>query len=440
MKVAILGYGVEGREAYIWWGKKNGHDCTIFDENPDLEVPEGVKLVSGSDWKLDGYDLLVRSPGIRPDRLPEGANVTSVMKEFMAKCPAPIIGVTGTKGKGTTCSLIFYMLREAGKCPHIGGNIGYPPLLFLEEVWPTDYVVLELSSFQLMDLTQSPQVAVCLMIVPEHLNWHPGMGEYTEAKANIFKFQSKTDKAVFNAKNQYSKQIAQLSKGAKIPYLDKGGAWVDGEVIRYGKQEVCKVSDVALLGPHNLENICAAITAVWDIIGDPEPIRKAISGFTGLEHRLELVVETDGVRYYNDSFSTTPETAIAAIQAFNEPKVLILGGSDKGSDYTALAAEVADANIKQVILIGDSGNSKHSSASPKLAESLKVQGVKNVKSLVRSGGATMDEVVEQAAKLAKAGDVVLLSPACASFDMFTGYKQRGEQFRQAVAKLAAIEQ
>jgi UDP-N-acetylmuramoylalanine--D-glutamate ligase len=278
------------------------------------------------------------------------------------------------------------------------------------------------------------------MIVPEHLNWHPGMGEYTEAKGNIFKFQNSGDRAVFHAKNQYSKQIAQLSKGTKLPYLVKPGAWVDGEVIRYDQEEVCKVSDVALIGPHNLENICAAITAVWEIIGDPQPIRSAISGFSGLEHRLELVVEAGGVKYYNDSFSTTPETAIAAIQAFNQPKVIILGGSDKGSDYTALAAEIADANIRQVILVGDTKNPRHNSASPLLAKAFKDQGITKVKSLIRDGGSTMDEVVATAAKVVKTGDIVLLSPACASFDMFTGYKQRGEQFREAVAKLAAAAQ
>lgn len=452
MKVAILGYGVEGSAAYKYW-RALGDDITIFDDK-SVEVPEGAVLEVGANWQLEDFDLIVRSPGIRPDRLPANANVTSVVREFMARCPAPIIGVTGTKGKGTTSTLIAKMLEAAGCTVHLGGNIGRPALEFLDQVKPPDWVVLELSSFQLIDVTESPQIGVCLMIVPEHLNWHSDMVEYVAAKANLFRFQKPQDTAVYNAANSYSIEIAQVSKGSKIPYLvspykpvttgygsgklnsgsipDKIqqslGSYIERDQIIFQDTPICSTHEVGLIGRHNLENICAAVAAVYPIVQDSKPLAEVIKTFKGLEHRLELVGEMGGVGYIDDSFSTTPETAIAAIKSFQQPKILILGGSDKGSDYTELAKVITASNVKQVVAIGDMAE--------KIVENLHKQSFQ----AVTTGETTMKGIVQSTRNISKPGDVVLLSPACASFGLFKDYKDRGNQFKAAVQVLASAEQ
>ena len=424
MKVAILGYGIEGKVAYDYW-QALGNDVTIFDDNA-IKVPAGAKLQVGLDWQLGDFDLIVRSPGVRPDRIPQGIKVTSVVREFIAKCPAPIIGVTGTKGKGTTTTLITKMLEAAGKTAHLGGNIGRPALEFLDQVKTGDWVVLELSSFQLLDATQSPQIAVCLMIVPEHLNWHPDMTEYVEAKGNIFRFQKPQDTAIYNARNKYSSQIAQLSEGTKLPYLDEAGAYVKDDQIFFQDTSICKTGEVDLLGAHNLENVCAAVAAVYPLIKDAASLAKAIREFKGLEHRLEVAGLVDGITYVDDSFSTTPETTIAAINSFDQPKVLILGGSDKGSDYTEMARFITDANVRHVIAIGDMAT--------KISRALQAADY----DAITTGPTDMTQIMKAAGEVAKSGDVVLLSPACASFGLFKDYKERGNQFKQAVQALGGV--
>jgi UDP-N-acetylmuramoylalanine--D-glutamate ligase len=359
--------------------------------------------------------------------------VTSCIDEFFAKCPAPIIGVTGTKGKGTTSTLIYKILQAAGKKVFIGGNIGTVPLDFLHEVTPDSFVVLELSNFQLIDFKGHPNVAVCLMLVPEHLDWHPDKEEYYAAKANLFAHQTPDDRLVYNGGNGTTTKVVSASKADKIPYYvplagqenrKTNGAYVLDETIFYRDEEVCDTNDVALLGRHNLENVCAAITAVWQIIdGNTDVIKKVVGEFTGLEHRLELVRELAGVKYYSDSFATTPESTIAAVRSFEQPKVLILGGIDKGIPFFDLVAELTHTNLRQILCIGTTG--------PKIAEMLASRGVDNV----IAGGTTMTEIVANAQKAAQFGDVVLLSTACASFDMFKNYKDRGNQFKQAVNNL-----
>lgn len=418
MKVAILGYGIEGQAAYKYWHAL-GDEITIFDDKL-VAVPDGANFQQGPDWQLEDFDLIVRSPGIRPERIPAGAIVTSVVREFMAKCPAPIIGVTGTKGKGTTSTLIAKMLEAAGKTVHLGGNIGLPGLEFLDQVKPEDWVILELSSFQLMDITQSPHIGVCLMIVPEHLNWHKDMAEYIEAKGNLFRFQVAGDAAVYNATNDYSTQIAQLSKGTKLPYLDKAGAYIENNEIKFQDTIICKASKVGLIGPHNLENVCAAVAAAYPIVNDPAPLATAIKEFKGLEHRLEMVGEIGQITYIDDSFSTTPEAAIAAIKSFAHPKILILGGSDKGSDYAELAKTVAASNVREVVAIGDTAG--------RITSSLEASGFHRY----HTGDTKMYDIVQSAKQHAQPGDVVLLSPACASFGLFKSYKERGDQFKASV--------
>ncbi len=424
-KVAIVGGGVEGQAAARYWTRL-GATVTVHDGNPDLRVDSGIATVLGPDYlkNLNDYDLVVRSPGVKPSLIKTKTPVTSGVREFFQHCPARIIGVTGTKGKGTTSTLITKILEEAGKRVWLGGNIGRSPLDFLDKIKPTDLVVLELSSFQLMDLDVSPHVAVCLMVVSEHMDWHSSVREYLAAKGNIFWHQQPGDVAIFNPDNDFSAQIAMLSRGRRVPYMEAPGAEVvDGQIMIAGRL-ICAVDEVGLPGPHNLENVCAAVTAAHEIIGENVgAMKRAVQKFKGLEHRLELAGTIDGVDYYDDSFSTTPETAIAAIRSFAQPKVLILGGSDKHSDYRQLGKVVAAANVREAILIG------------RMAENLAAALAEAGFTKVRPGGGTMAEIVQSARESARPGDVVILSPACASFDMFKNYSDRGAQFKAEVSKL-----
>jgi len=440
MKVAILGYGVDGASAAGYWHKK-GDQITICDQKTDLFLPDYATAKLGPDYLKDlgQFDLLVRSPGVHPKEItnantdnPDILNkVTSCINEFFEQCPAPIIGVTGTKGKGTTCTLIYKMLVEAGKHAFLGGNIGTVPLDFLHEVTPDSWVVLELSNFQLIDFKHAPKIGVCLMLVPEHQDWHKDIKEYFNAKQNLFIRQTEDDYTVYNANNEIAKRVTAVSHGSLVPYevapegqdpSINSGAYVLGDFIFMGDTTVCETKDVALLGRHNLENVCAAVASVWKIIrGDTSVIKKVVKEFSGMEHRLEFVRELNGIKYYNDSFATTPEATIAAVRALKQPKVIILGGYDKGIPFYDVVSEIAHNNIRQVIVIGDTGE--------KLIELLVRDGLENKITL---GGNTITEIVKAAHDAAKPGDVVLLSTACASFGLFKNYKDRGDQFKAAV--------
>ena len=433
MKIAILGYGAQGRSAYEYWHE--GNEITVCDGNEQIELPDHVAKRLGPDHLkgLDEFDLIVRSPIVHPRDIVAANSpaildkVTTVTNEFFRVCPTKhVIGVTGTKGKGTTSTLIAKMLEAAGKRAHLGGNIGIPPLdMLVDGIRPEDWVVLELANFQLIDLKYSPRIAVCLMVAPEHMDWHADEAEYFAAKSQLFEHQTGDDVAVYFAENETSEQIAAHGAGRKIPYFAKPGAVVENGIIMIDGQRICSTDDLKLLGKHNWQNACAAVTAVWQITQDIEAMRAVLMSFGGLEHRLEPVRELDGVRYYNDSFGTTPETAMVAIQAFSEPKVIILGGSDKGADYGRLAKVVAESTIRKVLLIGEQAG--------RIGAALQAAGVDG--KLVIPGGKNIDEIVATARAQARPGDVILLSPACASFDMFKNYKDRGEQFKRAVNDL-----
>lgn len=428
MRVAVIGGGIEGQSAARYWIGK-GAAVTLRDRFLNVAIPDGAAHVLGPDYlkSLNDYDLIVRSPGVKPRDIKTTVRVTSAIREFFEHCPARIIGITGTKGKGTTATLIARMLEAAGKRVWLGGNIGRSPLEFLDKIKASDLVVLELSSFQLMDLDISPHIAVCLMVAPEHLDWHKNVREYVAAKGNLFWHQRVSDIAIYNAENDFSTQIAQLSPGHKIPYLKDPGAKVQDRYLLYGGTVICDVDEIGLVGPHNLENICAATTAVHEILGDNfDPVRRVIREFKGLKHRLELIENAKDIRFYDDSFSTTPETAIAAIDSFAEPKVLILGGSDKKSKYDGLAQAVMNSNVRGVVLIGSTG--------PKIGAALASVGYTKVK----DGGSTMSTIVAVAKSVAHSGDVVLLSPACASFDMFRSYIDRGEQFTAEIRETSKL--
>ena len=335
--------------------------------------------------------------------------------------------MTGTKGKGTTSTLIAKLLEAEGKKVFLGGNIGNSPLDFVTKVQPDDWVVLELSNFQLYNFPYSPHIAVCLMITQEHLDWHPSFEDYLSAKAGIFKHQNPEDIAIYFAKDENSKKIAAVSPGRKVSYFEKPGAYVRSDgmiVIGEGGKEIIPKSEVRLLGEHNLQNVCAALTAVSEALGNLDNAQKVLSSFSGLEHRLELVREFERVKYYDDSFATTPDSTVVALRTFKEPKIVILGGSNKGLTFEPLADEVAKSKVRHAIIIGDTAD--------KISRLLTERGFTDI----TLGLTKMTDIVETARKLAQPGDIVLLSTACASFGLFKDYKDRGNQFKAAVKALS----
>ncbi|MGB4795881.1 MAG: UDP-N-acetylmuramoyl-L-alanine--D-glutamate ligase [Candidatus Saccharimonadales bacterium] len=439
MKIAIVGFATEGVVSAAYFAAQ-GHSVTVCDQNTAVVVPEAYETQLGDGYlaNLDRFDVVVRSAGINPSVL-LGVNpnieskITTAVDEFLRVCPTKnVIGITGTKGKGTTSTLTAKMLEAAEKTVWLGGNIGCSPLEFISEIKPDDWVVLELSSFQLCDVRHSPHIAVCLMVVPEHLNWHADMADYTAAKSRLFLQQNRDDVAIYFAENEISTEIASQGQGQKIPYFQTPGAFVDNGTITISGAEICTTSELKLLGKHNWQNACAATTAVWQALqptipGEINTVKTAIRGvlttFSGLEHRLEFVREIDGVKYYDDSFGTTPETAIVAIEAFVQPKVVILGGSDKGAPYDELARAVASNDVRKALLIGDQAG--------RIQEALERVGFRDF----IPGGESMTAIITNARSSAEPGDVVLLSTGCASFGMFENYKDRGNQFKQVLQSL-----
>jgi len=450
MKIAIVGWGLEGQSAFRYFGPE--HDYLIVSEEPrdDFPTPSDKIKVQFIDQPrqpgitgnvkdlsyLDGVedcDKIVYTPTVRKNLETRfGDNdqfwnkaTTNQHIFFETVKTKNIIGVTGTKGKGTTSTLISKMLESAGHKIFLGGNIGLPLLDFINDVGPDDWVVLELANFQLYKFPYSPHIAVCLMIVADHLDWHPNIDDYVTAKANIFKHQTLDDLAIYLAGNEYSEQIASTSPGKKIPYFKAPGAYVnENGMITIDKQEVLDKAEVKLFGEHNLQNACAATTAFWQVDQNVEAIKQVLSTFSGLEHRLEFVRELSGVKYIDDSFGTTPETTEVAIKSFAGPVILIVGGADKGADYDALAEQIVKDNVKHVIAIGQIAST--------ISESLRRRNYTSI----TYGLSTMPEIVAEAHRVAKAGDVVLLSAATSSFGLFHDYKDRGNQFKAAVRALA----
>lgn len=456
-KIAILGLGMEGI-ATTEFLLSNGISFTILDKKSEQAVqdlyPEiyaklkgkNISFLCGDDYlsHIESFNVIFRSPGI-PVLTPElvaaqqkGVEITSQTKLFFDLCPCPIIGVTGTKGKGTTSTLIYQMLQQAGKSAFLGGNIGRPPVSFLTELTKESVVVLELSSFQLQDLTKSPHIAVVLMITSEHLDYHATTEEYVDAKRNILRYQTTGDFAVINRDYPASNesdihtdgQVYFVSREREVPeqgcFIKDQAVWIR----RNGKDEkIIDASEIALLGKHNWENVCSAVMAASLSGVSKESMVSVLKTFTGLEHRLEFVAEINGVNYYDDSFSTTPETAIAAIESFDQPEILILGGSSKGSDFTELGQVISHAsNIKAIIGIGEEWK--------RIKNALTVDGSQFT---VIEGARNMKEIILEASEIAEKGDVVLLSPGCASFGMFTDYKDRGNQFKKEVIRLKVQE-
>ncbi len=453
-RVAILGLSVEGLDSLKYFVSQ-GSTVLCCDRRKPEELGQSYGLIKhlpvsfqfGPDYlkDLESYDVIVRTPGMNP-RTSElavlrnlGKEVTSLTKIFFDECSAPIIGVTGTKGKGTTSTLIYEMLKHEGKKVYLGGNVGTPLLSKVDEIKSGDLVVLELSSFQLEDLTKSPHIAVVLRITQEHLanfdplatNVHESRLAYIEAKKPIVRYQKSADIAILNADDPTSSSFA-TETAARIYYFSRTDELQDAFVKNHAvylsvqgeSKPVCQLSEIKLIGEHNLENIAAAALTAHVAGVSLSTIGEVARSFEGLPHRLEFVHTVAGVSYINDSFSTVPETAMAAIASFQKPIVLLLGGSEKGSDFTELGKAVAQSKVKAVIVVG--------MMTKRIVDALENGGFDKQ---IITGCTSMHQMVSKARAIAAPGDIVLLSPACASFDMFKNYKDRGQQFKYEVLHL-----
>jgi len=432
MKIAIAGYGLEGESNYRYWSIDRDNDITIVDQKqPNLDIPNGTETIIGEDAfeKLDGFDLVIRTAGLAPRKIKTDGKIWSATNEFFAKCPCPIIGVTGTKGKGTTASLIASILELSGRNIWLLGNIGKPSLDALGDIQQSDIVVYELSSFQLWDLEKSPHVAVVLLVEPDHLDVHIDFNEYVSSKANIRRYQKDGDICIFHPTNQVSLQISEVStagKAMRYGVTDDGGVYEAEGEFRQLEQKICSTDVLQLIGRHNIENACAAITVAKFYGVSNESIEEGLKNFKGLPHRIEFIRIVDGVSYYNDSFSSAPPAAVAAIKSFQQPEIIIMGGVDRGTDFSHVAQTIAQqGNIKSIIVIGE--------VRDKLSKILR-EANQNIDIKV-SDSRDLSEIIDLAKSKAKDGDVIILSPGCPSFDMFKDFYDRGNQFRVEVNKL-----
>ena len=442
--VAVIGIGVSNTPL-LRLLLKNGISVTACDKRlrEDLgaladELEQGgARLQLGADY-LEGLDqdVIFRTPGMRPD-VPQllaarkkGSVITSEMEVFFDVCPCSIIAVTGSDGKTTTTTMIAELLRASGRTVHVGGNIGKPLLAEAGEMDSSDSVVLELSSFQLMTMKKSPHICVVTNLSPNHLDMHKGMEEYVASKENIFLYQSENDVAVFNLDNDITREQASRAKGAVRLFSRRGavknGVYLLGEEIvrcRDGVETVVMTTaDIKLPGIHNVENYMAAVAALDGLVDD-ETIRAFAREFGGVEHRIELVRTLDGVRYYNDSIASSPTRTIAGLRSFNEKLILIAGGYDKNIPFDELGPEVVE-RVKVLVLCGATADKIRTAVES-------APGYEAGKPVIVSAS-NLTEAAELARRYAVEGDVVTLSPACASFDQFPNFMARGKAFKNIV--------
>ena len=442
-RVAVLGIGVSNRPL-IRMLLARGIETLACDKTPrdalDPEVLEleqlGAKLHVGPDY-LDGItaDVVFRTPGMHPD-IPAlrqlraaGASVTSEMEVFFEVCPCKIIAVTGSDGKTTTTTLIAEILKHAGRRVWLGGNIGTPLLPVAEKMEPDDIAVVELSSFQLMGMTRSADVAVVTNLAPNHLDVHKDMAEYIAAKQNVYLHQSRTGKLVVNMDNAITDGFAATAPGAVEKFSRLGrperGVWLNGDTIYRNDTPIMKAADIRIPGVHNIENYMAAACAVEGLAADAD-IDAVAKSFPGVEHRIEFVRELDGVKYYNDSIASSPSRTIAGLHSFHQKVILIAGGYDKHIPFDVLGPEVC-AHVKTLVLCG--------------ATAAKIRAAVESAPDYKAGtpdileAHTLAEAVKLARSTAKPGDIVTLSPACAAFDQFKNFAVRGNTYKQLVNAL-----
>ena len=446
-RVAVIGIGVSNTPL-IKTLLNAGISVTACDKAPrenfgplaeELERL-GAELHLGETY-LDGLDqdIIFRSPGIRPDIPPflaameKGSVLTSEMEIFFKVCPCKIIAVTGSDGKTTTTTLISEMLKNAGYTVHLGGNIGKPLLSEAGEMKKDDVAVLELSSFQLMTLSDSPDIAVFTNLSPNHLDIHKSMEEYAQAKENIFSHQSREGIAIFNRDNELTNEMAGRAPGKVLQFSRRqsleNGVFVENDrivVAQNGqRRELFDPERILIPGLHNVENYLAAIAAVQGMVSD-EVILHTAETFPGVEHRIELVRTLRGVRYYNDSIASSPTRTIAGLRSFDQKLILIAGGYDKKIPYAPLAPEIV-AHVKVLVLMGATG--------PRIEAALRALPEFAASGLVIDHAGDMQQAVELARACAKPGDIIILSPASASFDLYPNFEVRGREFKKIVNEL-----
>lgn len=448
-KIAILGFGVEGKALLKYLVSHGFLNITVCDRDIEAvdSLPNGISSQLGKDTylkNLEEFEVIFRSPGVKfltPQiqlAIAKGVKITSSIQYFMEKCPCPIVGVSGTKGKGTTSTLIHKMLESGGYHSYLGGNIGDSPIDFLDKLKAKDVVVLELSSFQLQGLKISPKYAVLLNTTIDHLDYHVDSDEYMHAKESLIAHQPKNGTTVLNKDYEYVNFYKTVVNGKlfwisrKCP-VDYGAYEQNGEIFycQSGKcSKIIDVSEIGLIGSHNLENVMPAIIIAKRFAVDDEKIVKVLKEFKGLPHRLEFVREVSGVKYYDDSFSTNTQTSMAAVDSFDQPTILIAGGSDKDLDYTNWAKKIlTKPSLKTVILVGGTAD---------IMENALMAAEKNMGEIAPTKilrKRDLAEAVLEACVEAEEGWVVVMSPAAASFDMFKNYKERGDRFKEIVKLL-----
>lgn len=449
-KVAIIGLGVSNLPLIDYFHEKKA--CvTVFDSREIGEIPKdlmdkitnySIEFSFGKNYlsKLKGYDLILRSPSCLPtvseleEEAKRGAIVTTEVELLMKMCPCQIIGITGSDGKTTTTTLISEIIKKAGYKCFVGGNIGTPLFTKLCEISPEDKVVLELSSFQLMGMEISPDVAVITNITPNHLNIHKDYNEYIEAKKNIFKYQNKDGILILNYDNEITRNCEKEAPGKVIFFSSKqkldNGYIVDGNVIKECddrlRKHIVDTEELTIKGKHNYENICASLAATKELVDESVAI-EIIKKFPGVEHRIEFVREINGAKWYNDSASSTPTRTISGLNAFDKEEIiLIAGGADKNLDYTPLAKPVLE-KVKTLILMGETAG--------KIFEAVKQEQERENKELNIYMVDSLKQAVILAKRYSKPGQVVLFSPASTSFDMFKNMYERGNIFKELVNRM-----
>ena len=443
-KVGVVGIGVSNIPL-INFLLDLGAIVTAFDKKTKEELGEvatdfnnkGVELELGEGYldNLNGFDVVFKTPSMRIDSeslvkvKKEGTYITSEMEEFVRYTKGKVYGITGSDGKTTTTTIISKLLEEQGYKTWVGGNIGTPLFSQIENINKDDRVVLELSSFQLMTMTEEIDVAICTNVAPNHLDMHKDMQEYIDAKKNVFLYQNSNELLVINGENEITRGFKKEAKGIVKEFSSKremmdGAYYKDGRLYLEGK-EVCKKDDIVIKGMHNVENYLAGFIATKEDVSI-ETMKKVAESFTGVEHRCELVREIDGVKYYNDSIASSPTRTLAGLKAFDEKVIVIAGGYDKHIPFEPLAYE-GYPYIKELILMGATKD-KIKAVFDKLEQE---KGIKTNIKMVES----LEEAVKIAKNAAKAGDIITLSPACASFDMYPNFMVRGNKFKDIVKEL-----
>lgn len=449
-KVAVIGLGVSNIPL-IEYLHQLGANVTVFDDRIEEKLDSNIMnkireynfkyyLGNGNLENLKGFDLIFRSPSCMPTKtelvaeIERGAILTTEIEQLMKIAPCKIIGITGSDGKTTTTTLTYEILKNAGYTVHLGGNIGIPLFTKLNEIKPEDIIVLELSSFQLMEMDISPDISAITNITPNHLNIHKDYEEYIYAKKNIFKNQKQDGILVLNADNKLTEACKNEAKGKVIMFSStqklENGFIVDNGIIKQCEEgirrHIIDTKNLKLKGTHNYENVCTALALTKGLVDIDETV-ETIKEFSGVHHRLELVRVIGGVEWYNDSASTSPTRGISALNAFSDKEIiLIAGGADKNLDYTPIGKPIVE-KVKCLILIGQTAN--------KIYEAVKKELDVQNKELEIHMCETFEQSLELAKRVSQQGQVVLFSPASTSFDMFKDMYDRGDKFKEIVNKM-----